>query len=146
MRLWSLHPRYLDATGLVALWREALLAQAVLNGRTRGYRHHPQLQRFRQCADPPQGIAAYLWPVHAEAVRRGYRFDAGKIRRCETSPTLPVSAGQLTYEWQHLTGKLQLRAAAWLDRLRCDPALEPHPLFTVVPGGIAPWEITRRPN
>lgn len=146
MRLWSLHPRHLDAIGLVALWREALLAQAVLNGLTRGYRHHPQLQRFRQCADPPQSIAAYLWPVHAEAVRRGYRFDAGKIRRCETSPTLPVSAGQLTYEWQHLTGKLRLRAAAWLDRLRCDPALEPHPLFTVVPGDIAPWEITRGPN
>ncbi|HEU5178767.1 MAG TPA: pyrimidine dimer DNA glycosylase/endonuclease V, partial [Burkholderiales bacterium] len=32
MRLWSLHPKYLDARGLVALWREALLAQAVLRG------------------------------------------------------------------------------------------------------------------
>jgi len=30
MRLWSLHPRYLDAKGLVALWREGLLAQKVL--------------------------------------------------------------------------------------------------------------------
>jgi len=146
MRLWSLHPRYLDTTGLVALWREALLAQAVLNGLTRGYRHHPQLQRFRQCADPALGIAAYLWPVHAEAVRRGYRFDAGKIRGGETSPTLAVSAGQLAYEWQHLTAKLRLRAAAWLDRLTGDPALEPHPLFSVVPGDIAPWEITRGPN
>jgi carboxyl-terminal processing protease len=29
MRLWSLHPKYLDAQGLVALWREALLAKAV---------------------------------------------------------------------------------------------------------------------
>jgi hypothetical protein len=37
---------YLDGRGLVALWREALLAQAVLRGRTRGYRH-PQLARFR---------------------------------------------------------------------------------------------------
>lgn len=143
MRLWSLHPRYLDTTGLVALWREALLAQAVLNGQTRGYRHHPQLRRFRECADPQQTIAAYLWPVHTEAVRRGYRFDAGKICGCETSPTLPVSDGQLAYEWQHLIGKLRTRAAAWLDRLGCDPAPEPHPLFTVVPGDIARWEIRR---
>jgi hypothetical protein len=29
-RIWSLHPKYLDARGLVALWREGLLAQAVL--------------------------------------------------------------------------------------------------------------------
>jgi hypothetical protein len=43
MRLWSLHPQYLDPQGLVALWREALLAQAVLRGKTRGYKHHPQL-------------------------------------------------------------------------------------------------------
>lgn len=43
MRLWSLHPQYLDAKGLVALWREGLLAQAVLAGQTRGYKRHPQL-------------------------------------------------------------------------------------------------------
>jgi hypothetical protein len=36
MRLWTLHPKYLDARGLVALWREALLAQKVLRGATRG--------------------------------------------------------------------------------------------------------------
>ena len=29
MRLWTLHPKYLDGVGLVALWREALLARAV---------------------------------------------------------------------------------------------------------------------
>ena len=37
MRLWTLHPKYLDPQGLVALWREALLARAVLQGKTRGY-------------------------------------------------------------------------------------------------------------
>jgi hypothetical protein len=37
MRLWTLHPRYLDSQGLVALWREGLLAQAVLRNRTRGF-------------------------------------------------------------------------------------------------------------
>ena len=32
MRLWSLSPRYLDVKGLVAVWREGLLADAVLLG------------------------------------------------------------------------------------------------------------------
>ena len=32
MRLWSLHPCYLDPAGLVAVWREGLLARAVLRG------------------------------------------------------------------------------------------------------------------
>ena len=79
MRLWSLHPQYLDAKGLVALWREALLAQAVLGGKTAGYRHHPQLHRFRAQPSPLYAMAAYLRAVHAEAATRGYRFDAGKI-------------------------------------------------------------------
>lgn len=30
MRLWSIHPCYLDSKGLIALWRESLLAQACL--------------------------------------------------------------------------------------------------------------------
>lgn len=30
MRLWSLHPSYLDRAGLLAVWREGLLAQSVL--------------------------------------------------------------------------------------------------------------------
>jgi hypothetical protein len=46
MRLWSVHPKYLDARGLVALWREGLLAQAVLRGRTSGYVRHPQLRKI----------------------------------------------------------------------------------------------------
>jgi hypothetical protein len=41
MRLWSIHPEYLDAKGLVALWREALLAQNVLQCNTKGYKKHP---------------------------------------------------------------------------------------------------------
>ena len=143
MRLWSLHPRYLDPTGLVALWREALLAQAVLHGDTRGYRHHPQLCRFQACVDPCAGIAAYLWAVQAEAARRGYRFDAGRIRGPGTDTRLPVNDGQLAYEWRHLTAKLQQRAPDWLAALAADAVPQPHPLFSVEPGDIAPWEIAR---
>jgi len=79
VRLWSVHPKYLDARGLVALWREALLAQAVLRGGTKAYLHHPQLQRFRAQPSPLGAIADYLRGVHDEAIRRGYAFMARKI-------------------------------------------------------------------
>lgn len=79
MRLWSLHPKYLDPQGLVALWREALLAKAVIRGETRGYTHHPQLQRFTEHPHPRLAINAYLAAVHVEATQRGYRFDRSKI-------------------------------------------------------------------
>jgi hypothetical protein len=67
MRLWSVHPSLLDPKGLVALWREGLLAQKVLQGRTTGYRSHPQLHRFRQSGEPLAAIATYLWAVHDAA-------------------------------------------------------------------------------
>jgi Pyrimidine dimer DNA glycosylase len=143
MRLWSLHPRYLDARGLVALWREALLAQAVLLNRTRGYRHHPQLTRFRDSGAPRQYICAYLREIHAEAVRRGYRFDAKKIVRARVCGPLVVSRGQLRHEWSHLERKLQRRAPAWLATIRGTKRPAPHPLFRVVRGKVAVWEIRR---
>ena len=74
MRLWTLHPRYLDPRGLVALWREGLLAQAVLLGRTKGYSHHPQLHRFAAQRGGAGCLAEYLRVVQKEATRRGYRF------------------------------------------------------------------------
>ena len=141
MRLWSLHPKYLDSKGLVALWREGLLAQAVLAGRTRGYKRHPQLARFLESPNPRKHIAAYLRLIHAEAARRSYRFDAKKIGRSGKIEPLPVTQGQLTYEWAHLTGKLQSRAPVWLGQFAAVKLPEPHPLFRVVAGGIAAWEV-----
>ncbi|HWQ19849.1 MAG TPA: pyrimidine dimer DNA glycosylase/endonuclease V, partial [Methanotrichaceae archaeon] len=73
--MWSIHPKYLDARGLVALWREGLLAQKVLRGETQGYRYHPQLNRFKEAEDPKAAIAGYLKEVVKEAGRRGYCFD-----------------------------------------------------------------------
>jgi hypothetical protein len=140
MRLWSIHPRYLDARGLVALWREALLAQAVLRGRTRGYRYHPQLQRFVTSSAPRAAIARYLRAVQAEALRRGYRFDARKIGHSRPIEPLPVTRGQLRYEMQHLRRKLRVRAPAWLARLPATAVPQAHPDFRVMRGGIAPWE------
>lgn len=143
MRLWTLHPKYLDARGLVALWREALLAQAVLRGQTRGYRHHPQLIRFRETASPTGSIACYLRSVHCEATVRGYRFDAAKIPTTQCAETLTATTGQLDFEWVHLTGKLRVRDPLWLVRLQHVTRPDPHPLFRIVPGEVAVWEVMR---
>lgn len=140
MRIWSLHPKYLDARGLVALWREGLLAQAVLRGKTKGYVHHPQLARFREQSLPVGFIAEYLRGVHAEAVIRGYRFAAGKIARSKVSGRLAVTRGQIEFEWRHLTEKLKTRDPQWLARLGSVRAPQPHPLFRVVRGDVAEWE------
>jgi hypothetical protein len=140
VRLWSLHPRYLDARGLVALWREALLAQAVLRGRTRGYRHHPQLHRFRSHRAPLAAMSQYLRAIHAEAKVRGYAFDRSKIRPSRQRVTISVTAGQLEHEWRHLGAKLRRRAPAAWRQWRSATDLEPHPLFRRRRGGVEPWE------
>ena len=141
MRLWSLHPRYLDRQGLVALWREGLLAQKVLQGATKGYRNHPQLHRFREQPDPVAAIAAYLQGVVEEAASRGYRFDRQKIAPTSGAETMVVASGQLCYEWSHLLSKLQRRDPSRYAEFISIPVPTPHPLFRVVPGGVAPWEV-----
>lgn len=140
MRLWSLHPRYLDPQGLVALWREALLAKAVLGGQTRGYRHHPQLVRFREQPDPSAAICAYLQGVYDEAVSRGYAFDAGKLGEVAVDVLVPVTAGQLAYEWRHLCRKLANRNPAWCEQWQAVGAPDCHPLFRIEPGRLEAWE------
>ena len=140
MRLWSLHPKYLDARGLTALWREALLAQAVLRGRTVGYTRHPQLLRFLGSRRPLACLARYLEAVHAESLRRGFRFDRRRIVRAGRGARLPVTAGQLAFEWRHLKAKLAIRQPAGLAVLARVDRLETHPLFRVVPGAVESWE------
>ena len=140
MRLWSLHPSLLDQKGLVALWRESLLAQKVLQGKTKGYRSHPQLLRFLQSKTPVTTISAYLWAVHNEATQRGYAFDSFKIARKRQRRTLTVTQGQLDFEWGHLKGKLRLRDPGRYRDLCRLGQITAHPLFTVVAGDIEPWE------
>lgn len=140
MRIWSLHPKYLDARGLVALWREGLLAQAVLRGRTKGYVNHPQLIRFRDRPSPAGCIAAYLRIVHEEAVTRGFRFTAGKIGRSPARCQLEVTRGQLEFEWSHLLQKLEARDPRRRAELERVKRPEAHPLFRVQRGRVAEWE------
>jgi hypothetical protein len=142
MRLWTLHPRYLDARGLVAAWREALLAQKVLAGATRGYTHHPQLARFRSHCRPVQAMAVFLTDIAEEAQRRGYHFDTSKISGRGLGSQIEETRGQLLYEWAHLRAKLRTRAPEVYRHFRKVKAPEAHPLFRIVPGDIREWERT----
>lgn len=142
MRLWSIHPKYLDRKGLVSLWREGLLAQSVLLGNTEGYKRHPQLIRFKNTSDPSGAIATYLRHVREEADARGFRFDGSRIVNKGYNGKLSVTDGQLEYEFTHLLAKLQQRAPALYTRLRGTAQIEAHPMFRRVSGGVANWEIT----
>lgn len=149
MRIWSLHPSLLDAKGLVACWRETLLAQKVLEGKTRGYTRHPQLARFRASAEPLALIAAYLASLADEADSRGYSFDRSRIHAAPAPGAIPVTLGQVAYEVVHLRAKLAARAPRWLEspgwaalaRSGSDPAAIPLArVFVAVPGDVEPWE------
>jgi len=140
MRIWTLHPKYLDPQGLVALWREALLARAVLRSETKGYRHHPQLLRFQAHAAPRSAINAYLGSVFAEAESRGYSFNRRKVGPIRAIPRIESTAGQLLYEWRHLMRKLRARNPSVHRRWRDLAAPEPHPLFRIRRGAIESWE------
>ncbi len=140
MRLWTLHPKYLDAQGLVALWREALLAREVLRGHTNGYRQHPQLHRFRTCPTPRSAINRYLAVVCAEALSRDYNFDRSKLGREVSVRRICATDGQLQYEWRWLLEKLRRRSPLVYRRNLAVSVPSAHPLFKVVPGPVAEWE------
>lgn len=143
MRIWSIHPAYLDAKGLVALWREGLLAQNVLLGKTRGYKNHPQLNRFKITRDPVAAIAAYLTAVADEADRRGYVFNKSKISNKRMKGKMPVTRGQVKYEFDHLLDKLRARDPDLYRQLKKVDRIKVHPLFAKVRGKVEDWEVTR---
>lgn len=140
MRLWSIHPKYLDSKGLVALWREGLLARHVLAGKTKGYKHHPQLDRFKKASDPLAAIDAYLERVVEEAKERGYSFDAKKIRLGKNVARMRVTSGQVEHEWEHLMSKLKVRDPERLKNLKSTKKIQTHSLFRRVIGKIEDWE------
>jgi hypothetical protein len=141
MRLWTLHPKYLDTKGLIAVWREGLLAQKVLQGLTKGYKHHPQLYRFKAQTDPLNAIALYLFHIHQESQQRHYQFVYDKISPIRSNMTISVTEGQLQYEWQHLLQKLQQRDVNKYHELLLITQPEPLPLFHIIAGTVETWEI-----
>lgn len=140
MRLWSIHPEYLDTKGLVALWREGLLAQKVLLGETRGYKNHPQLMRFKNIDNSLGAIASYLRYVEKEAEKRGYKFNRDKIINKRTKAKILVTNGQIEYEFKHLLIKLKERDFALYKKLNKVETIKLHPLFKIQQGDIEVWE------
>jgi hypothetical protein len=140
MRLWSLHPSLLDTKGLVALWRESLLAKNVIENKTKGYRHHPQLIRFKKFNDPVDAINYYLSEIHKEALKRKYNFDKSKIDWNFKKQRITVTSGQIEYELQHLKNKIFKRSPG--HNIDCITKLH-HPIFRIIPGEIETWEIIK---
>jgi len=145
MRLWSIHPSYLDARGLTACWREGLLARKVLLGETEGYQQHPQLERFRAQAEPVAVLNSYLLAIWEEATRRGFAFNRHKIGPRFSEVHLTVTEGQLAYEWQHLKEKLKGRSPERYESIAAITMPLPHPLFRVVAGDVEAWERNVQP-
>lgn len=162
MRLWSLSPQYLDSKGLVAVWREGLLALNVLREGKGAYYNHPQLERFKNvynpypCKNPEYYITAYLYWILIEGELREYKFNRAKLNLTDAWKTaisfgdftMPITEGQLEYEWKHLQKKLHQRD---YNKCRenviecCSSGLhiKPHPLFRVIKGDVESWERRR---
>ena len=140
MRIWSIHPKYLDAKGLLAVWRETLLAKRVLEGKTKGYKNHPQLLRFKQQKNPLNTINTYLQGIEKEAKTRGYAFDKQKIGKSRTTKRIPVTTGQLAYEFEHLKRKLKKRASRKYEEIHAIKRILPHPFFKEKKGEKEGWE------
>jgi hypothetical protein len=145
MRLWSIHPKYLDRQGLLAVWRESLLAQKVLQEQTKGYRNHPQLQRFKEQKDPLAAIGAHLLGIYEESLKRDYAFDRKKIASHKKCPKIEVSSGQLEYEFRHLLKKLKARSPEKYKELSGIKRPQCHQLFIVRPGSVAAFERIGKP-
>ena len=141
MRIWSIHPKYLDSKGLVALWREALLAKHVLEGNTKGYRNHPQLHRFKILDSPLDAINQYLGAVYEEALIRQYNFDQAKFYQSKKELVMTVTKEQIDYEFKHLLLKLKTRDREIYNKIKNNNLIEPHPIFSVLKGPIESWEI-----
>ncbi len=144
MRLWSIHPKHLDVKGLVALWREALLAKKVLEGKTKSYLHHPQLNRFKKHKKPVHAINSYLICIYDEAKRRGYCFDESRIGKNFSKEKIRISSGQLAYELKHIRNKTKIRDLKKFKELSKIKSPDIHPFFLKVPGKVEDWEKVKR--
>lgn len=143
MRIWSLHPQYLDSKGLVALWRETLLAKKVLEGKTKGYKNHPQLIRFKKLKNPLDAISEYLEGIVDEADKRGYVFNRSKINSFKSASKISVTTGQISYELKHLLSKLKLRDPKLFKKIKSVKKIKLHPLFLRKKGKVEKWEKTK---
>jgi hypothetical protein len=136
---------YLDSQGLNAVWREGLLAQSVLQSKTKGWKNHPQLERFKNTINAMAAIGYYLLKIFEESQQRTYHYNYSKIvMPANTIPKIPITTGQLDYEYELLKARVKHRSPTKYHELihlhRSDPHPEPHPLFVMVKGEVETWE------
>jgi hypothetical protein len=126
--------------GIVAFWREGLLARKVLQHQTKGYNNHPQPDRFNAHLQPAVAIECYLRYIYEEAVRGGFHFDVDKIDLKQQCTKIPLKKGQLEYELSHLKTKLKLRDPTRYKNMLAVKKPMVHLLFKIIMGGIESWE------
>ena len=151
LRLWSLHPSYLDSKGLTAVWREGLLAQAVLLGRTIAWKNHSHLIRFKSHEKPIAAIGFYLLKIYEEANNRGYNYNRIKITKpSKNIKLIDVTKGQLLYELTILMERLKTRDSRKYEEIvdlhQREIIPKPHPLFALIEGDVEPWEKSYQRN
>lgn len=116
------------------------MAKNVLEGQTKAYNNHPQLDRFKKSNDPLLSIHYYLSIVWQEANARGYKFDNRKYENLELIKKIKLNKGQVEFEKEHLLKKLRLRDEIKYAELLSLECIEIHPLFNEIEGGIEEWE------
>lgn len=140
MRLWSIHPKYLDVKGLSGLWRESLLARKILLGKTKAYANHPQMCRFHALRKPLPAIDTYLKHIYIESCNRGYCFNRKKFGNKFRTAKINIKKGQIEYEFKLLKKRLKIRAKEKYKELIKVKKIAPNPLFKIVKGKIESWE------
>ena len=149
MRLWSIHPKYLDSKRLTAQWREALLCRKVLEGKTKGYKSHPQFLRAKNHSQPFYFINYFLYTIWQEATNRGYNYDKSKLimelsekYQCPFE-SIEVTTGQLEYEYHHMqlkAGEFSSQYVINEEAFMNEGFIEPNPCFVSIPGDIQSFE------
>lgn len=140
MRLWSIHPKYLDRAWLLACWREWLLAKKVLEWNTKWYKNHPQLIRFKQLREPLVWINAFLSQIYLESVRRWYKFNSDKICLVSDINIIKVTEWQVQFEVKHLSNKLLIRDYERYLILSKNNKIDINSIFELIPWDIELWE------
>ncbi|OQB09054.1 MAG: hypothetical protein BWY21_00959 [Parcubacteria group bacterium ADurb.Bin216] len=150
MRLWSIHPVYLDDIGLSRCYYEGIGGLKTMLGMQR----HPQLNRFKQSKDPVNNLKYYLIHVYTESVFREKDYKHFELLEdlCLKSykpDYIPVSNKQLEFEIRWLVGKMSTERCynshQKIERLMYDYQNKnisslTHHLFNVVDGEIEDWE------
>jgi hypothetical protein len=114
-------------------------------GKTKGWKNHPQLIRFKNHNAPIHAIGFYLFIIYNEGCKRGYSYNKSKMFKIvEKVSMINISKEQLAYEFEILKNRVRGRDhTKFLELLefgKKESYPKPHPLFHVIDGKVALWE------